>query len=58
LGKPKPNAVNYFSSIEWITLIADRDWPDGAAKTIGQFWRRKNARRIGLTLDKRSCGSG
>ena len=47
LGKPKPNAVKYFSSIELITLLADREWLDDATKTIGQYWRRKNARRTG-----------
>jgi hypothetical protein len=51
LGRPKPNAVKFFSSIELITLLADRDWLDDATKTIGQYWRRKNARRHGLTLD-------
>ena len=48
LGKPKPNSVKYFSSIELIGLLADRDWLDDATKTIGQYWRRKNARRQGL----------
>jgi hypothetical protein len=48
LGKPKPNNVKFFSSIELITLLADRDWLDDATKTIGQFRRRKNARRKGL----------
>ncbi|MGA3283426.1 MAG: hypothetical protein ABSD57_03060 [Verrucomicrobiota bacterium] len=52
LGKPKPNAVKFFSSIELITLLADPDWLDEATKTIGQFWRRKNARRNGVTLEK------
>jgi len=45
LGKPRPNAVKFFSSIELITLLADPDWLDEATKTIVQFWRRKNARR-------------
>jgi hypothetical protein len=40
--------VKFFSSIELITLLADRDWLDDATKTIGQFRRRKNARRKGL----------
>jgi hypothetical protein len=48
LGKPKPNSVKYFSAIELIGLLADRDWLDDATKTIGQYWRRKNARRQGL----------
>ena len=54
LGKPKPNAVKFFSSIELITLLADRDWLDEATKTIGQYWRRKNARRNGLPTEKRA----
>lgn len=54
LGKPKPNAVKYFSSIELITLLADREWLDEATKTIGQFWRRKNARRHGLTSEQQA----
>src|ERR1044072_8508272 len=51
LGKPKPNAVKYFSTIELIALLADRDWLDEATKTIGLYWRRKNARRLGLALE-------
>jgi hypothetical protein len=51
LGKPKPNAVKYFSSIELIALLADPDWLDDATKTIGQYWRLKNARRNGLVLE-------
>jgi|ERR1035438_9373710 hypothetical protein len=51
LGRPKPNAVKFFSSIELITLLADPDWLDEATKTIGQHWRRKNAQRHGLQLE-------
>ena len=51
LGKPRPNAVKFFSSIELITLLADPDWLDEATKTIVQLWRRKNARRNGLALE-------
>jgi hypothetical protein len=50
LGKPNPNAVKFFSSIELIALLADPDWLDDATKTIGQHWRRKNARRNGLII--------
>jgi hypothetical protein len=32
-----------------MALLADRDWLDEATKTIGQFWRRKNARRNGAS---------
>jgi len=52
LGKPNPNAVKFFSSIELITLLADRDWLDDATKTISQYWKRKNAQRHELTLEK------
>ena len=52
LGKPRPNAVKLFSSIELITLLADSDWLDDATKTIGQYWRRKNARRNGLSIEE------
>jgi hypothetical protein len=52
LGKPNPNAVKFFSTVELITLLADRDWLDEATKTIGQFWKRKNARRNSLNMGK------
>jgi hypothetical protein len=54
--------VKFFSAVELIWLLADRDWLDEATKTIGQFWRRKNARRKVLrprwprpTVKGRSC---
>jgi hypothetical protein len=53
LGKPKPNSVKFFSSIELIVLLADPDWLDEATKTISQYWRRKNARRNGLCVQGR-----
>jgi hypothetical protein len=52
LGRPKPNAVKFFSAVELIALLADREWLDEATKTIGQYWRRKNARRNGVTPEK------
>ena len=54
LGKPRQNAVKFFSAVEMFALLADREWLDDATKTIGQFWRRKNARRNGLTTDSRA----
>jgi hypothetical protein len=50
LGRPNPNAVKFFSAVELIALLADRVWLDEATKTIGLFWKRKNARRHGLHL--------
>jgi hypothetical protein len=44
--------VKFFSAVELIALLADREWLDEATKTIGQFWKRKNARRNGLTTEK------
>jgi hypothetical protein len=58
LGKPQPNAVKFFSTIELIVLLADPDWLDDATKTIGQFWRRKNARRDGVTLERQADAVG
>ncbi len=52
LGRSKPNVVKFFSSIELITLLADREWLDDATKTVGRFWRRKNARRNGVIMEK------
>src|ERR1035441_4154508 len=45
LGRPKPNAVKFFNAIELIVQLADPCWLDEATKTIGQYWRHKNARR-------------
>ena len=53
LGRPNPNAVKFFSAVELIALLADREWLDEATKTIGQFWRQKNARRNGLATENR-----
>ncbi len=47
LGKPRPSAVKYFSGIELMALIADREWLDEVTKTISAYWRRKNERRKG-----------
>jgi len=49
-----PNAVKFFSAVELIELLADREWLDDATKTIGQFWKRKNARRNGLILKEQA----
>jgi len=48
LGKPRPNTVKFFSSIQLFGLLSDPDWLDEATKTIGQYWKRKNAQRSGL----------
>src|ERR1035438_8306289 len=52
LGRPNPNAVKFFSAVELMALLADRDWLDEVTKTIGQFWKRKNARRNGVNFEK------
>jgi hypothetical protein len=56
LGRPNPNAVKFFSAVELMNLLADREWLDDATKTIGQFWRRKNARRHGLFSENKVTG--
>jgi hypothetical protein len=50
LGRPNPNAVKFFSAIELIALLADREWLEEATKTIGQYWKRKNDRRQGAKI--------
>src|ERR1022692_4751376 len=50
LGRTNPNAVKFFSAVELIALLADCEWLDEATKTIGQYWKRKNARRHGVNL--------
>ncbi len=69
LGKPKPNAVKFFSAIELLVLLADRDWLDDATRTISHHWKRKNARRNNvfptesgpnnavLPVEKHHCGN-
>jgi hypothetical protein len=51
LGRPNANVVKFFSAVELMALLANREWLDEATKTIGQFWKRKNARRNGFPLD-------
>ena len=55
LGRPNTNAVKFFSAVELIALLADRDWLDDATKTIGQFWKRKNAKRHGLATETQAA---
>jgi len=52
LGRPRPNGVKLFGTIELFTLLADREWLDEATKTIGQYWRRKNERRHGTGVSE------
>ncbi len=56
LGRPRPNAVKYFSTIELFTQVADREWLDDITKTLGQYWRRKNERRQSGAM--RRCAAG
>jgi hypothetical protein len=58
LGRPRTNAVKFFSAVELIALLADREWLDDATKTIGQYWRQKNARRNGLLDNNLAKDSG
>jgi len=53
LARPNPNAAKFFSAVELFTLLSDREWLNEATKTIGQFWRQKNARRHGLTKEQK-----
>jgi len=44
--------VKFFSALELMALLADREWLDEATKTNGLFWKRKNVRRNGVSLEK------
>ena len=46
--QPKLLPVNFRSP------LADPDWLNDATKTIGQYLRRKNARRNGLTTEEQA----
>jgi len=50
IGQAQSNAVKFFSAVELIALLADREWLDEVTKTVGQFSKRKNARRNGLYM--------
>ena len=55
LGKPKPNAVKFFSAIELFASLADREWLDDATRTISLYWRRKHARRGQHSVNDLGC---
>jgi hypothetical protein len=48
------NAPKWFAAVEMICLAVDKDWLHKATKEISKYWRRKNARRHGLTLEKQA----
>lgn len=52
LGSQNPNAVKFFSAVEFMASLADRGWLDEATKTIGQYRRRKNTRRSAVNAEK------
>src|SRR5438270_13531820 len=58
LGKPRPSAVKYFSTIEVTMLLANREWLDEVTKTISAYWRRKNERRKGAMRSGSAALSG
>ena len=45
LGKPAPNGVKYFATVEVLALGRDRDWLHKASSVIREYWADKNARR-------------
>jgi len=57
LELPDPIWFSLSTAVEFIALLADREWLDEATKTIGQFWKQKNARRIGVTLGQPAVAS-
>jgi hypothetical protein len=52
LERPNTNAGEVFlSTVKLIALLVERKWLDEGIKTIGQFWKRKNARHKGLMTE-------
>ena len=49
-GRSNTKAVKFFSAVELMALLTDCGWLDEATKTIGQFWKRKNAKRMSVEL--------
>ena len=50
-----PSSEKFLSAVELFALLADREWLDDATKTIGQFWKRKNAKRHGLATETQAA---
>jgi len=50
LGDPAPNAPKWFSAVEIIQLVADKDWLHKATKEISKYWRHKRERRMPVNL--------
>jgi len=51
LGHPGENAVKYFATSALESLRNDVKWLSKATDTIAEYWRKKNARRSGITDD-------
>src|SRR5437870_772782 len=46
LGKPAPNAPEYFAAAKIIARADDENWLSEATKAIAKHWLRKNRRRF------------
>ena len=63
LGKPVPNGLKYFASVELQRLRDDAKWLARASDAIADHWRRKNRTStgsLGRTLkrsNRRTCGT-
>ena len=56
LGKPVPNSIKWFSSMEAVRLARDVAWLDSATKRISQTWAQKNANRKTDVADSSGAG--
>jgi hypothetical protein len=45
LGDPAPNAPKWFSAVEIILLVSDKEWLNKATKEVSKYWRNKRERR-------------
>jgi hypothetical protein len=49
LGNPQPNSVKYFAAAEVLELSKDRAWLAKVTNAIGQHWKQKNLRKVGVS---------
>jgi len=50
LGKPQPNSVKYFASVEVLELAKDRGWLAKMTNAVNTHWQKKNGLRKQETL--------
>jgi hypothetical protein len=50
MGRPSPNSVKYFATMEILELAKDRTWLAKFSNAIGQYWKDKNLHKKGRSI--------